>query len=89
MIRQALPGLDELRSAVFTRLTPQQKKVLALVVAGCLNKEIATRLRISERTVKWHVSRVKSHYGAESRTALVRTALRAHVERPSARRTSD
>lgn len=39
-------------------LTPREREVFDLVVSGCLNKQIAARLGISERTVKVHRSRV-------------------------------
>jgi FixJ family two-component response regulator len=46
-------GLDALR-ARFRTLTPAERKVLALVVRGKLNKQIANELDTAERTVKWH-----------------------------------
>jgi len=36
-------------------LTPREREILCLVANGCRNKEIATRLSISENTVKTHV----------------------------------
>jgi FixJ family two-component response regulator len=40
--------------AQYDVLTPLQRKVLALVVRGKLNKQIAVELDMAERTVKWH-----------------------------------
>jgi FixJ family two-component response regulator len=51
--RARYAGLDALR-ARFRTLTPAERKVLALVVRGKLNKQIADELRTAERTVKWH-----------------------------------
>jgi FixJ family two-component response regulator len=45
--------LDILRER-FKALTPTEQKVLALVVRGRLNKQIADELKTAERTIKWH-----------------------------------
>lgn len=55
-------------------LTARQKEVLNLIATGLLNKEIADRLYISERTVKFHVSEVLAKLGAGNRTEAVAIA---------------
>jgi len=55
-------------------LTAREKEVLELVAAGLANGEIAGRLFISERTVKFHVSAILSKLGAKNRTQAVRVA---------------
>lgn len=57
-------------------LTPQQVRVLMMVSAGLLNKQIAYELKISEATVKAHVSAILTKLGVESRTQAVITAAK-------------
>lgn len=49
-------------------LTPREFEVLALVRAGLVNKQIARRLGISDRTVKSHLSSVFAAIGVQDRT---------------------
>jgi DNA-binding NarL/FixJ family response regulator len=52
-------------------LTAREAHVLGLMARGFGNKEIATRLRISEHTAKFHVSSILGKLGAASRTEAV------------------
>ncbi len=52
-------------------LTAREKEVMALVVTGLLNKQIAANLGISEKTVKVHRARVMSKMKADSLAELV------------------
>ena len=52
-------------------LTPQQARVLTMLAEGMLNKQIAYELRVSEATVKAHVSAVLQKLGVDSRTQAV------------------
>jgi DNA-binding NarL/FixJ family response regulator len=56
-------------------LTPRESEVLQLLAHGKTNKEIATELVISERTVKFHISSILAKLGATNRTEAVTTAL--------------
>ena len=49
-------------------LTPQQFRVLNLIAEGLLNKQIADRLDVQERTVKAHVSAIFEKLGVRNRT---------------------
>ena len=66
------------------RLTPREREVLPLVVAGLLNKQIAGELSASERTVKFHRAHIMQKMRAGSLAELVRMAERLGV-RPSHR----
>jgi FixJ family two-component response regulator len=55
-------------------LSPREREVLALVVAGRLNKQIAAELGISEITIKAHRGRVMRKMQARSLADLVRMA---------------
>jgi FixJ family two-component response regulator len=63
----------------YERLTPREREVLPLVVAGLLNKQIAGELAASERTVKFHRAHIMEKMEAESLADLVRIAERLGV----------
>lgn len=56
-------------------LTPRERNVMELVVAGRHNREIATELGISVRTVEVHKSRMMTKLGAGNVADLVRLSL--------------
>ena len=62
--------VDALRER-YQRLTPREREVLARVVAGQLNKQIAAGLATSERTVKFHRAHVMEKMAAGSVAELV------------------
>ncbi len=64
------------------RLTPREREVFALVVAGKLNKQIALQLGTSEKTVKVHRARVMDKMQAESLADLVLLAQAAGLCKP-------
>lgn len=49
-------------------LTPREQEVLALLCQGAENREIATTLFISERTVKNHITNILTRLGLKNRT---------------------
>ena len=60
--------------AHYQALTPREREVFVLVAAGLLNKIVADRLHIVEKTVKVHRHRVMEKMGAASIADLVRMA---------------
>jgi len=65
--------LDALRER-YALLTGREREVMALVVAGRLNKQIAGELSTSERTVKFHRAHIMEKMAADSVAELVRMA---------------
>jgi FixJ family two-component response regulator len=58
----------------FTSMTPREREVMALVVAGRRNKEIAAEIGVGEVTVKAHRAQVMRKMGAASLADLIRMA---------------
>jgi FixJ family two-component response regulator len=67
-------GFDE----CIARLTPRERQVLDLVVAGRLNKQIAGDLGTVEKTIKVHRARMMDKMGARTVVGLVRMVQRVH-----------
>jgi two-component system, NarL family, response regulator LiaR len=65
-----LPGSD---------LTEREREVLARMVEGLNNTQIAGKLMVSPSTIKSHVSNILSKLGVASRTEAVTLALRSHL----------
>ena len=76
-------GVQDMRRAeqlaLVKRLTPREREVLNLVVAGRHNREIAKKLHISPRTVEVHKARVMQKLGVASVADLVRLSLTAGI----------
>ena len=64
------------------QLTPREYEILQYLITGMLNKQIAFKLGIAEKTVKIHRSRVFEKLGTRSVAELVRMAEKAGIEPP-------
>jgi len=87
-IRAVHAGLRRIPAAVAERLavrmggpglTSRELDVLALIVKGNSNKEIAATLSISEATVKTHINNILSKLGASDRTQAATMALQRGI----------
>jgi DNA-binding NarL/FixJ family response regulator len=58
------------------RLSPRETEILNLLAAGLGNKEIAWRLKISDHTVKFHVTSIFNKLGASGRAEAVAIGVR-------------
>ena len=77
--RKERAELAELRDG-HRQLTPREREVMSLVVAGLLNKQIALRLGTSEKTIKIHRSHVMQKMRADSLADLVRMSQKLGIE---------
>jgi DNA-binding NarL/FixJ family response regulator len=71
-LASAFPGKDE----PIEPLTDRELQVLGLLAEGLSNKAIASRLGISDQTVKFHVASISGKLGAHNRTEAVRLGVR-------------
>lgn len=71
-------------SLLLEQLTDRELEVLQLVAAGRRNREIAESLKVSIKTVEFHLSNILSKLGAQSRTEAVVRAWRTGMLRLSA-----
>lgn len=75
LVARAKELLDEGRAAASpASLSPRQREVLNSVLCNRANKEIASTLNITVRTVKFHISSLLSKFGVENRNELARRA---------------
>lgn len=76
---ESLPGADNrdrqrasttapISAVVLDELTGKEIEILRILTTGAKNREICRTLKISENTVKWHMSRIFQKLGAENRT---------------------
>ena len=67
---------------VLAELTQREREIVRLIVEGASNKEVASSLNISERTVKGHLSNVFQKLGVADRLKLVLFVREGKVARP-------
>jgi two-component system, NarL family, response regulator YdfI len=74
-----LPSSDEPQSELDSAdqiLTPREIEILRMIAEGLGNKEIASKLRISDHTVKFHISSIFAKLGASNRAEAVTLGIR-------------
>lgn len=75
LVSRAKELLEQGREAASpATLSPRQKEILQSVMSNRANKEIASQLNITVRTVKFHISSLLTKFGAENRAELARRA---------------
>jgi RNA polymerase sigma factor (sigma-70 family) len=80
--RQSEYAKREASAELYATLTPREREVMALVVAGLPNKRIAKELGTSEKTVKVHRGRVMEKMQVESVADLVRASQKLEPPTP-------
>ena len=80
--------LEEVRQAAqvkeasaFSELTPQEMRILALMVEGLTNREIAAQLFLGEGTVRNYVGNILSKLQVSNRAEAAVFAVKNHIER--------
>ncbi|WP_439939085.1 response regulator [Nocardia sp. N13] len=76
LLLRASRGAVPAAASTVPDLSPRETEVLRLVVAGLLNKQIAARLGITERTVKAHLTSAYQRIGVADRTQAALWAQR-------------
>lgn len=67
------------RSNWSARLSPREIQVLDLLLDNLSNKEIASKMKIAERTVKFHVSNILTKFGVHRRADLILLWYQQHL----------
>jgi len=79
VVRQVRRDATVLRER-YEHLTPREREVMAFVVAGLLNKQIAGELDTTERTIKFHRAHIMEKMAAASLPDLVRMAAQLDAD---------
>ena len=78
---EAAPSAEEVHTATgVDELTPREREVLALLIQGSTNRQIAEALLITPNTTKKHVDHILQKLGASTRSGAVAAALQAGVK---------
>ncbi|HEU4964191.1 MAG TPA: response regulator transcription factor [Bacilli bacterium] len=75
-MRQKIDSYRNKEEDIADKLSPREQEVLAALVKGLSNKEIAEQLFITEATVKLHISNVYRKLGVKSRSQAIMFAVK-------------
>lgn len=70
LMQQGSPEEDIVGARVRDRLTPKEMRIVALIVQGCKNREIATRLKTTEQVIKNYLRSIYDKTGVGDRLEL-------------------
>jgi DNA-binding NarL/FixJ family response regulator len=76
-LRRMAPEVPGPAVRAFSTLSDREIEVVRLVAAGLSNKEIAGRLKLSDKTVKNHISHILAKMNLTARTQVAVHAIRA------------
>ena len=79
LLENFLPGRMSASAKALDALTSREKELLSLVVQGLANGPISLRLKISDKTVRNHVSRIFEKLGVGNRAEAVAMARDAGI----------
>ena len=85
--RFARPALSDDTHRALATLTAREREVLTLLAGGLSNLELATRLQLSEATVKTHVTRILTKLNLRDRVQAVVLAYETGLVQPGGSRT--
>jgi DNA-binding NarL/FixJ family response regulator len=74
-LRQLVTQSEAAAKQARFNLTAREMEIVSAVVAGCSNKEIAKQFKLSENTVKHHVSNIFDKMGVSTRVELALAAM--------------
>lgn len=72
-----------LRTSHFRQLNQREREVVDLVCEGNANKEIASKLSLSEQTIKSHLNRIYRKLNVASRSQVIALAMKNHLSAAS------
>ena len=78
-LRELIPAPGEELKRKNFGLTPREKEIVATIVAGYTNKDIAQKFSISEQTVKHHLTNIFDKLGVSNRLELALFAVNHHL----------
>jgi len=75
-VKNLLFGINAVSQGKKDQLSEKEKNIVSLITQGFTNKEIATKIRISEPTVKTHLQRIFRKLNIKNRSQLVAYAVK-------------